>query len=387
MQSVIRKKLIYLMIIFLVCFVIAICLFWLKFGGRGKPFPDLSTKPMLPPNALKIVAKLDIPPGNIAVSSKGRIFFNYHPEGNPELKVMEIKNGKPVPYPNLEMQHERKNKPYFDMVFNLRIDSKDRLWTLDTGFHGLRKPRLMAFDLNTDKLVYQYDFPVDIAGEGSYIQDMQIDPQSKHIYIADIGVFSGKPAIISFDTTTRKARRLLERDTSVIAESYEINAKGHKMYPLFGLYWMHPAIDPIGLDKKGEWLYFGPMSGSKLYRIKTAVLNNTDLSSKELSQKVEFYSKKPQCDGISLDKENNIYLTSIEDGAISVITKDKKLKTLVKSPIMRWPDGLSFGKNSELYITDSDIPDVIMQPATHIMKSKPFYIFKVNALAYGVAGQ
>src|SRR5690349_16654890 len=52
----------------------------LLYGGRGKDFPDRSTAPALPASALERVAALDEPPGNIAVSPQGRIFFTYHPE-------------------------------------------------------------------------------------------------------------------------------------------------------------------------------------------------------------------------------------------------------------------------------------------------------------------
>ncbi len=362
--------------------------FYVLYGGTGKAFPSVATAPELPSDALEIVATLPEPPGNLAVSRDNRVFFTYHAESHPEIKVMELVNGKPVPYPNAEFQKPRPNDaPFFDHIFNIRIDRQHRLWTLDHGFHGVKKPRLMAFDLATNQLVHDVVLPSDIAGIGSYIQDMQIDSTGEHIYIADIGVVAKKPAIIVYNTKTHSARRVLERHPSVTEEPYEINAQGRKMYPLGGLFWMHPALDPIALDKREEWLYFGPMAGDKLFRARTTDLTNTTLSADELAKRVELYAKKSQCDGLTMDAADNIYITSIEDGAINVIGNDRKQRTLVKHPKMRWPDGLSFGGDGYVYVADSDIPDVMMKSKAHIQASAPFYLFRFKALANGVAGQ
>ena len=46
-----------------------------RYGGETLPFASrLTEPPMLPSSALEVVAKLDKAPGNIAVSSTGRVF-------------------------------------------------------------------------------------------------------------------------------------------------------------------------------------------------------------------------------------------------------------------------------------------------------------------------
>ena len=368
--------------------LIGIAVFYSLHGGRGKPFFNLATSPLLPESALEVVATLEEPPGNLAVSKDNRIFFTYHAESRPEIKVLELVHGQPVPYPNLEFQRERpKGQPFFDQVFSVRIDRQNRLWTLDHGFHGVRQPRLLAFDLVTNQLVHHFDVPKKIAGIGSYIQDMQIDARGERVYIADLGGLAKKPAIIIYDITAKTARRVLERDKSVTEEDYEINAQGRRMYPLFGLYWMHPALDPIALDKQDEWLYFGPMSGATLYRARVKDLNDVALSPNELSKRVESFARKSQCDGLTMDIAGNVYVTSIEDGAINRIGQNRKQETLTKHPLMRWPDGLSFGPDGYLYIADSDFPDVMMKSKAHIVASAPFYIFRFKPGVEGIAGQ
>lgn len=383
-----KKFLLWVIVSIASLLLVFVGVFYALYGGTGKSFPNMATSQELPDSALEIVATLPEPPGNLAVSKDNRVFFTYHAESNPDIKVMELVNGKPIPYPNLEFQSKRPNdQPFFDHIFNIRIDRQNRLWTLDHGFHGLKKPRLMAFDLATNTLVHDVVLPSNIAGIGSYIQDMQVDSTGDNIYIADIGVVAKKPAIIIYNTKSKTARRVLERHPSVTEEPYEINAQGRKMYPLGGLFWMHPALDPIALDKRDEWLYFGPMAGDKLFRVRLADLNNTTLSSDELGKRVEFYAKKSQCDGLTMDSADNIYVTSIEDGAINVIGTDRKQRTLVKHSKMRWPDGMSFGGDGYVYIADSDIPDVMMKSKAHIQASAPFYLFRFKGLAPSVAGQ
>src|SRR6185295_2503726 len=169
----------------------------LRYGGRTVPFAKHVTAPLLPSSALQVAAVLDEAPGNLAVSAGGRLFFNYHPEGRPAIKVAEWIGGRAVPWPSDEFQRERgPDEPYFDQVFSLRIDRQNRLWTLDTGFHGLRQPRVLAFDLAGGKLVHRWDIPRELAGLGSYVQDMQIDPEGRYVYNAELGEKKEQEAIL-----------------------------------------------------------------------------------------------------------------------------------------------------------------------------------------------
>ena len=77
------------------------------------------------------------------------------------------------------------------------------------------------------------------------------------------------------------------------------DAAGHLVRPRIG-------VDPVTEDLQNEWVYFGPMHGSSLYRIKAADLADEGLDAKTLGQKVERYSTKPICDEIGIDKDNNI---------------------------------------------------------------------------------
>jgi hypothetical protein len=354
---------------------------WLKvtYGGPVVPFPDRSTAPILPASAVEKVAELSEAPGNIAVSSSGRVFFNYHPEARPEMKVAEWVDGKAVPFPDASFD-------LFETPFSLRIDRQGRLWTLDTGFHGLRHPRLLAFGLGSRKLLHRWDIPGDVAGFGSYVQDFQVSPDGKHLFLADIGILSRRPGLIVYDVERNVGRRVLERDPSVKDRPFLIDAKGTKMIFLGGLYAMHPAVDSIGIDVAGEWLYYGPMSGERLYRVRTADLVDERLAASQLSSRVEDYGPKPQSDGISLDTAGNVYLCDVEHGALSILKPDRTLSTLVRDPRWRWPDGLSFGAADWLYVTDSALQDVLFKSRKEMRAQAPYFIWRLRTGTAGTPG-
>lgn len=351
-----------------------------RYGGPTSPFPDVSTPPVLPASAVEKVAELAEAPGNIAVSKDGRVFFNFHPEGRPKIAVAELVGGKPVPFPDASFD-------LWDFVFSVRIDAQGLLWTLGTGFHGLRHPRLLAFDLGTRKLVHRWDLPRDVAGPGSYVQDFQVSPDGKTVYLADTAAFSKRPALIVYEVGTGIGRRVLERDASVTARPYLIDAKGTKMLLLGGLYAMHPDVDSIALDDDGTWLYYGPMSHETLFRVRTADLRDASLPPAALSARVEVFGPKPQTDGASMDRSGNVYLTDVEHGAIARLSPDRTLVTLVRDPRWRWPDGLSFGPEDWLYVTDSAIPDILMRTPGHVRKSAPFFIWRTRTGVPGTPGR
>ena len=155
----------------------------------------------MPASVLEKVADLDLPPGNIAVSEEGRIFFTFHPEAKPDVNVVEWVDGKPVPYPE-----DLPEELAYQSVLSLRIDRQNRLWILDNANHGTGTPRIIAIDLSTDRVVHRHDFDSSIAGVGSHLNDFQVSPDGKMIYIADASIFRKNPALVIYDVE-RKQRK------------------------------------------------------------------------------------------------------------------------------------------------------------------------------------
>ncbi|MBX7057873.1 MAG: hypothetical protein K1X75_07385 [Leptospirales bacterium] len=354
----------------------------LRYGG-GENFPDRSTAARLPASALQLVASLDQPPGNIAVSRSGRIFITFHPEAKPQgMHVAEIVDGKPQAFPDQAAQQELYRFPQ-----GIRVDSKNRLWTIDHGDNGIHGARLAAVDIDSRKVVYRYDFPSNVAGLLSYLQDLAIDPSGRYVYIADVNFFGKSPALIVVDTVANESRRLLENDVSVQPQNYLIRAYNGPMVRLGGLIALRAGVDSIAIHPAGDWLYYGPMNHEDLFRIRTADLNNPALSADQLAARVEKAGPKVQSDGITIDNAGNVYLTDMEHRGIAVLGADGKLFTLVTSDAMRWPDGFSFGPDGWLYIADSDIPDIALQSQEHIRAHAPYHLFRIRPGHDGVAGQ
>lgn len=375
-------------VLFLIVLAVALVVVMkVRYGGDTVPFPDRSTEPMLPSSALQVVASLSEAPGNIAVSKSGRVFITFHPEGHPAgMKVAELVRGKPVPFPNAEFQQSRgSGEPYFDKVFSLRIDNQNRLWTLDTGFHGLSKPRLLAFDLDSGELVHQWDMPHDVGGIGSYVQDFQVSGDGRFVFLADVSAIGLSPALIAYDVRQKDGRRVLEGEPSMNGGNFTIAAYGHVLSFFMGLYKMHPGVDSIALDHRDVWMYFGPMSHETLFRVPADDLRMA--SRPNIAAHVEKFGPKPQSDGLTMDSENSVYITDVEHGAISVLNQERELKTVIRDEKrIRWADGLSLTQDGWLYITDSAIPDLMLQSREHVLAAGPYFVYRVQVGKKGRAG-
>ncbi len=358
----------------------------LRYGGGKTDLPDRTTMPVFSADSLETVAHLSDPPGNLAVSEDGRIFFSLHPEGRPDIKVAELVNGNVRPYPSMAFQGSGNLDVFFDTVLSVRIDSQNRLWTLDLANHGLGQPRLLAFDLATDQVVHQFDFPDALAGFGSHLNDFQIDPAGDTIFIADASILAKSPAILVYDINRKACRRLLEKHPAVMPEPYIPVVQGIKMH-IFGIFAVRPGVDSIALDKSGNWLYFAPVTNNYMYRIQSRYLKDESLSATDLAARVEVFALKTMSDGLTMDVEDNIYITDLEHSAIVRLTPEGRLETLLKNDRLRWPDGLGYGPDGWLYITCSALHQVIGRTPGFISSKSPFQIYRFKPGAPGIAGQ
>ena len=353
---------------------------WFRHGG-GAPYPNLSTTPLLTSAALEEVVAYKEPVGNVAVNRDGRIFFTVHPEARPAgNKLLEYVRGAAVPFPSGAAQAE-----LFDTVLGVAIDRYNRLWTIDHGNHGMRTARIVAIDLDTNEVLRDQKLSPDIAPAGSFLQDLQVSADGNTIVIADTSVWRKKPAIIVYDVETGNARRVLEAHASVSAEDYLISNGGRKMVFLGGIVALRGGIDGIALGE--DWLYYGAISGSGLYRVRLRDLRDEKLPAAQLARRVERVGDKPLSDGMSVDSAGNVYITDVEHGSIFIVGPDGRLRTLIAADELRWPDALSFGPGGYLYIADSALSELILQSREHIESQGPYRIFRFRPGFEGVPGQ
>ena len=379
-----------LLLLLVVGAIVSIPILHSKYGG-GRRMEDQTTMPLILASQTEIVADLDYPPGNIAVSKDGRIFFTYHPSGGAPDKLLELIGVSPQPYPPPPKEGEDGEPPAgpppkLQSPLAVRIDQQNRLWVLDYARFGIGQPRLLAFDLSTDQLAHRYDFPPEVAGFLSMVNDFQVDPTGTKIYIADASPIKQTPAIIVYDTVAKSSRRLLENAHSVQAQDYVIQAPGRDM-TVFDIITLRIGVDSIALDKRGEWLYYGPLSGDRLYRIATKDLNDESLTPGDLAERVEDYGPKTISDGLSIDEHDNIYITDPEHSAILSLSPDRQLKTLVKDSPLRWPDGLSFAPDGWLYVTCSALHQIEFRGSGELKAHAPYQIVRFRPGSMGVPGQ
>ena len=285
-------------------------------------------------------------PTGVAISSTGRIFVCFPEWGDQvDYAIGEIKNEELVPYLNI---------PSLCSIQSVYVDEYDILWILDTGSLNflqpdLKKTKLIAVDLQTDEIKKTYFFTSDVVTKTSYLNDVRVD-YSKNVpyaYITDSSA-SGIGAIIVLNLNTGRFFRRLDSDVSTSAESnflakvegrYFINEDGSSVTL---------ASDGIALDAKQNKLYYCPLSSRNLYAVNTDDLVNTSLSDIELSKRVESIVQKGASDGMICDKYGNLFFGDYENNAICVFSENK-IKTILYSPFIIWPDTLAIHDNY-LYI-------------------------------------
>ncbi len=371
-----KKILLFLLILVFVLTIVV----WIRHGG-GEPYPDITTTPQLSSNLIEEVLSYPEPIGNVAVSRSGRVFFTVHPEARPEgNKLLEYVGGAAVPFPDGASQAR-----LFDTVLGVAIDRYNRLWTIDHGNHGFRSARLLAFDLDTGKLIHDQVFDESIAPAGSYLQDVQISRDGRTVVIADASFWRQSPALIVYDIESATARRVLNRRVPVSAEKFLIRNEQRTMSFLGGIVSLRGGVDGIAFDD--DWLYFAALNGSSLFRVGLDDLRDASMPDRQLEARVERYSSKPMSDGLSLDLGGNVYVTDVEHNAIFLVGKDREPRTLIRSNRIRWPDGLSFGPNGWLYVSDSALADVVLRSPEHIEAAGPYGIYRFQPGGAGIPGQ
>ena len=352
-------------------FVATIVLLFLIFN------PVIGQKP-----EIEVVAELPLehPPGNITVTPQGRIIMSQHPFYGAPLRVVEVKDdGSVEAFPNETWSREPDSAGVgLNTVLGLQSDRQGVVWLLDRSPGNGQPGKIVAWDTVGDRLKRVIYLPQPIIKDKPFLNDLAVDLKHDAIYITDTA--SGNDsALIVVDLNTGFSRRVLEGDKSTRPEDITMTV-GDRLITMKG----KPAkvgVNPIALDPQGKWVYYAPMSGRSLYRIATADLLDTTLSSQQLSSKVQRYGDKPICDGITVDRAGNVYITSITDNAIGVVDRTGKYRTLYRDDrLLNWTNSMAFGKDNYIYVTVSQLQN--SPPLNDGVNAfqEPFYIVKFPAL-------
>ena len=334
-------------------------------------------------------------PTGVTVANNGRVFVNFPKWGdNVEYTVAEVIDGKTLPYPNAEINQYKSGANQADKLVSVQsvvVDpSGTRLWILDTGsiafgttsFGG---PKLIAVDLNTDKIIKQIIFPRDVALPTTYLNDVRFDLHrgaEGMAFITD-STSSGPNGIIVVDLASGKSWRRLNDHPStkpdpefipvVEGEILQIRIPGQPP-ARFAV-----GSDGIAISPDGKMLYYCPLTSRHLYSVSVDALADLNGSETEVAATVKDLGEKGGAgDGLESDAQGRVYLSDYEHNAIRRRSLNGEIVTLVHDPRVLWPDTLSLAMDGYLYFTANQVE---RQPVFHNgqdLRQKPYVLFRVK---------
>lgn len=320
----------------------------------------------------------------VAVSPDGRVFTNYpYWLDQHRYSVVEIKEGKPVPYPNAAWNSFTKGETgenTFVCVQAVVADEKGYLWIVDAAGIGLgpvyqKSNKVLKVNLATNQVERIYRFPESVAGKDSYINDIRIDNEQGYAYMTS----SSNGGIVVFNIQTGESRLVLHDSPSVQSDpTYHFTVDGREFTKADGSI---PKInsDGIALSPDKAWLYYKPLTDNKLYRIHTTLLRDFKTPLTALADSVQPLGSFVTTDGMEFDQTGNLYVGDLEKSRIVKITPDLKMHTIVEDASkLIWPDSYSISSDGYLYISASQIQRMPWFNANTNRTTYPYKIFRIK---------
>ncbi|MEM1441391.1 MAG: L-dopachrome tautomerase-related protein [Verrucomicrobiota bacterium] len=324
----------------------------------------------------------------MCILPSGDYVISCHQFFHPTFRVMRLdrKSGW-VPFPNEAMNTAGSGASVIlDSVLGIACDPKGIVWMLDNGRRSDTPPKLVAWDSKRDELHQVIFINNQSLTSRSFLRNLVLDPAAPYIYISDPadGISS---AIIVVNTETGLTRRVLEGHRSTQMEPSIVlqldgrsitvrRPDGVEATPLTG-------VSPIAVDRRGEFLYYGPRNGSSLFRIQTELLRREDLPKSTLESQVGGVSPKPIADSMVMDSRGNIYFGDISRGSIDYVYPGDnylELRILIQDPRIIWPGGLIMGPDGHLHFFSSQLHRTPFFNGGKDVTAPPFSIFKTRPL-------
>ncbi len=335
-------------------------------------------------------------PTGLTMSNDGRLFVNWPQWGeNAPFTVGEIVNGKPVPYPDAELNRVdmKDQENHLLAVQSVVVDpSGKRLWALDTGSFMFGDttyggPKLVGIDLATNKVFKKIIFPRDVALPSTYLNDIRFDltrGKEGMAYITDSGAFG----IIVVDLATGQSwRRLHEHPSTHPSSDFVPVIEGR--VTIQTIPGQKPAYLRVGSDGiaitgpaggPAEWLYYCPLTARHLFRVKVDALSDPNMSEADTEKTIEDLGEKGGAgDGLESDAEGRVYIGDYEHDSIHRRNTDGSIDTLVSDPRILWPDTLTLANDGYLYFTTNQIErQGIFTNDGKDHRVFPYYIYRIK---------
>jgi sugar lactone lactonase YvrE len=322
----------------------------------------------------------------IGVSAKGRVFAtapSSQVRSRYSMVEVDSNTGAVTPYPdatwnNFSAQGDGKSE--WISVQALWVDKSDHLWALDSSLPKVDQarlpPKLVEFDLSTNRVIRQYDFKGVVSAKDS-LNDVRVDTVNDYAYLTNAG---NKGSLVALDLKTGEARQVLVADRSTFADPTQHLMIGSEiaLRPDGSVVAIH--ADGIALSPDAQWLYYRPLTDHNYWRVPTSGLRDPKLSAAELSGKVEYLGTSVLSGGLIMDAGGTLYGGDLEHSTVVALTltSDHRLssKIFVSDPSeLSWADGFAIS-GGYLYIADSHLWEVAFK--NNLPRSGPFTIFKVR---------
>ena len=322
----------------------------------------------------------------IGVSAKGRVFATAPSSGvRSRFSMLEVdpKTGVVTPYPDVawnNFSEQGDGKSQWISVQALWVDKRDHLWALDSSLPKVDQerlpPKLVEFDLSTNRVIRQYDFKGVVSAKDS-LNDVRVDTLHDYAYLTNAG---NKGSLVAHDQKTGKSRQVLIGDRSTFADPSQHLMIGNEVALRPDGSVRATQADGIALSPDAQWLYFRPLTDHDYWRVPTAALRDPNLSDAELAKQVEYLGNSVLSGGLIMDGRGTLYGGDLEHRAVVALTlaPDNKLhtKVFVGDPSkLSWADGFAIS-GGYLYIADSHLWEVAFK--NDLPRSGPFTIFKVK---------
>jgi sugar lactone lactonase YvrE len=322
----------------------------------------------------------------IGVSAKGRVFATApSSQVRSRFSMVEVdtKTGAVAPYPDAawnSFSEQRDGKSEWISVQALWVDKKDHLWALDSSLPKVDQerlpPKLVEFDLSSNRVIRQYDFKGVVSAKDS-LNDVRVDNVHGYAYLTNAG---NKGSLVVLDLKTGEARQVLAGDRSTFADPGQHLMIGNEVALRPNGSVVAVQADGIALSPDAQWLYYRPLTDHNYWRVPTSALRDTKLSEQELAGKVEYLGSSVLSGGLIMEGGDTLYGGDLEHHSVVALslTPDRKLhsKIFVSDPSrLSWADGFAIS-GGYLYIADSHLSEVAFKD--NLPRSGPFTIFKVK---------
>ncbi|KAK0180094.1 hypothetical protein PV327_005771 [Microctonus hyperodae] len=281
------------------------------------------------------------------------------------------------PYPDWESNDIHSPDSIIN-ILRVRIDECARLWAVDSGvddilgeFNSVQPKRLIAIDLNTNKIILKYTFKDSDIHSDSFFADtvIDVDPNNcsdAYVYNSDLGA----NGLVVYSLAKNDSWRITHNYFRVDPLNSNYNVSGTIFQWTDGLFGM--ALSSPN-ENGSKTLYFHPMGGIHEFSVSTDLLKNqTALADPHYWREFHIAGNKgPNSQGTSsmIDRDTGIiYFTQLNKNAVSCWDTHNELN----------PDTFRIvAQDDEKLVFPNDI---IIEP-----KTKKFYCLsdKLQLLQYG----